>query len=312
MPANVYTGPLISTGGILAPGGSVLPGSQYSDQPGPSSFAHGVGLVDSRYFPLLGGDISNVMPIWYTTNDILVIDQVPSQLSATNIVAAAVPVSGTPMTLAGASTGITVVPTGGFSLGGAFPTVPAASLVLDGNPALIQLQSGTTGPAGGISMYDPRTTIARNVRITTAGNETSNSAAVIGYDWFGQIMHETITLGTAGVYSGKKAFKFITSVTINGTLSGSNVSAGTGDVYGFPLASWEFDLVNIQWNAALITATTGYTSALTPGPSTATSNDVRGTYAVQSASDGTKKLFVQLIPAPWQLTQAGLFGVVQF
>lgn len=297
-------GPFFAPGALGSP-----PVGDYNDTPGPSGFAHGMGLVDTRYFPQPGGDVTNVLPQWYATNDILVVDQVPSALSATNLIPAAVPVAGTPMTLATASTGITVVPTGGFSLGGNFPTVPAGALVMDVNPALIQL--GTLG--GGVSCYDPRTAVCRNVRVTCSGNETGNTFAVVGADWYGNLVHETVSLGTAGVYSSKKALKFFISGTANGTLSGSNISVGDGDVYGFPLASWEFDLVNIWWNSALITSTTGYTAALALAtPSTATTADVRGTYATQSSSDGTKKLFVQLSPAPWNISQNGLFGNPQF
>jgi hypothetical protein len=305
MAVTRYSGP------IMAPGsGGNPPLGDYNDTPGPSGFAHGVGLVDTRYFPGTGADVTALLPLWYSTSDIVLVDQAPSTLSAVNLIPAAVPVSGTAMTLAVASTGITVVPTGGFTLGGQYPTVLAAALVIDSNPAILQLAQ----LAGGVSMFDPRHSISRNVRVTAAGDETGNTFTVVGADIYGVPMHETITLGTAAVYSGKKAFKFIVSGTANGTLSGSNISMGTGDVYGFPLASWDFDLTIIRWNAIVALATTGYTAALALAtPSTATTADVRGTYAVQTtASDGTRKLVVRLTPAPWALTQAGIFGNVQF
>lgn len=304
MAVTRYMGPLMAPGAIAVP-----PLGDYNDTPGPSGFAHGTGLVDTRFFPPGGGDVTNVLPLWYAFNDILVVDQVPSTLSAVNLIPAAVPVAGTPMTLATASTGITVLGVGGFSLGGQYNTVPAGALVIDGNPALIQL--GTLG--GGVSSYDPRTAVCRNVRVTCAGNETGNTFSVVGADFYGNLVHETISLGTAGVYSGKKALKFFISGTANGTLSGSNISVGDGDVYGFPLASWEFLLVNINWNSTLITSSTGYTAALALAtPSTATTADVRGTYATQDASNGTKRLFIQLSPAPYNITQAGLYGNPQF
>ena len=303
MPITRLSGPLIVPGTLGPP-----PSGDSNDTPGPSAFAHGVGVVDTRFMPSNSPDITAVLPQWYSTNSIIVLDQVPSQLSAVNLVPAAVPVVGTPMTLATASTGITVL-SSAFSLGGGFPSVPSGALVIDGNPAVSAM-----GPfSGGVSVYDPRVAVSRNVRVTTAGNETGNTMLVVGADLYGVLTHETISLGTAGVYSGKKAFKFFISATLTGTASGSNVSVGTGDVYGFPMASWAFELMYIQWNATLITATTGYTAALALAtPSTATTADVRGTYAVQSASDGSKRLFVQLSPAPWSLTQAGLFGNGQF
>lgn len=303
MPITRLSGPLIVPG-TLGPS----PGGDSNDTPGPSAFAHGIGVVDTRFMPGNSPDITAVLPQWYSTNSIIVVDQVPTLLSAVNLVPAAVPVVGTPMTLAAAATGITVLASA-FSLGGSFPTVPAKALVIDGNPAVVSM-----GPfAGGISTYDPRVAVARNVRVTCAGDETGNTMLIVGADLYGVLTHETIALGTAGVYSGKKAFKFFISATLTGTASGSNVSVGTGDVYGFPMASWTFELMYIQWAATLITASTGYVAALALAtPSTATTADVRGTYAVQSASDTSKRLFVQLSPAPWSLTQAGLFGNTQF
>ena len=306
MTVTRYMGPLVAAGAVAVP-----PTGDYNDTPGPSAFAHGVGLPDMRYFGVGGGDVTNVLPLWYSTNDILVVDQIPTTLSAVNLIPAAVPVSGTPMTLAAAATGITVVATGGFSLGGNFPTVPANALVIDGTPAWIQL--GTLG--GGVSCYDPRTALTRIVRVTCAGNETNNTFSYVGADYYGNLVHETITLGTAGVYSGKKAIKFFISGTANGTLSGSNVSVGTGDVFGFNLAAWEFDLVNIQWNAAAITSTTGFTAALalaTASTATTARCSRHLCHAVVCVRMEPRSFLSKSARRSWNISQAGLFGNTQF
>jgi hypothetical protein len=130
-------------------------------------------------------------------------------------------------------------------------------------------------------------------------------------------MSEAITGPNATLASGKKAFKYLSSITYTGSLSGSNVSVGTGDVFGFPIRS-DVDVrenaggdVRVAWNGAAITATTGYLAAVTLAATT-TTGDVRGTYAVQSASDGAKRLVFTQSPSLANISSStGLFGVAQ-
>jgi len=296
-----FQGPLVVSGA-----GPNTSASDYNDTPGPSIFANGTGLADNRFGPFNGSDSATPIPCWFGQGDICVVNQAPSTLSATNLVAAAVPVAGTAMTLAGASTGITVVPAGGYAFGG--NTFAAGARMIDGNPAYIQLGQ----QAGGVSAYDPRTAIARCLRFTSVGNDSGATAAVVFYDYYGFLCHETVTLANAGIATSKKAVKALVSVTPAGTLSGSNLSVGTSDVFGFNLAAYEFAFSAIFWNNAYITATTGYTAPVTTSPATAITGDVRGTYGVQSASDGTKKLQMFVTCQAWNNTASTLFGVTQF
>lgn len=296
-----FQGPLIVTG--AGPNGSAL---DYNETPGPSAFAHGVGLLDTRFGPFNGADVTAVIPLWYGNDTICVVDQAPSTLSATNLAAAQVPVAGTALTLAGASTGITVIGAGGFAFGA--NTFPANALMIDGNPAYVQMGQ----LAGGVSAYDPRTAVARCLQFTSAGDDHLATVAVIALDYYGNLFHETVTLTNASVATSKKAAKAIVSFTPAGTLSGSNLSVGTSDTYGFDLAAYEFAFADIFWNNAFITATTGYTAPVTTSPATATTGDVRGTYAVQSASNGTRKLQMFVTPQAWNNTATTLFGVTQF
>jgi len=305
MGITAYKGPILATGGFGAPYFTGI--SESNDTPGPSCFSHGVGLLDWRWGPYGSGDVTNVIPNWFATSWINVLDQAPSLHATNNIVAAAVPVAGTPLVLAGASTGITVLATALTVTPG--NVVPAGCLVIDGNPAFIQLAQ----QAGGLSQYDARTMISRCLIFTSAGTDTGATASVVGYDVYGAPMHQTITLGSSGVpVTTLKAFKFIQSITPAGTLSGSNLSVGTSDTYGFPLAVFEFPFVQIYWNNALISSNTGFTAAVTTSPSTAVLGDVRGTYLTTSASDGTKKLQVFIMPQAWNDTATTLWGVQQF
>ena len=128
-------------------------------------------------------------------------------------------------------------------------------------------------------------------------------------------MSEAITVptstSTATTTNGKKAFKYIASVTPDVT-NAITYSVGTTDIFGLPLLSNFFSDVAINYNAAAITANTGYVAAVTTSPATTTTGDVRGTYAVQSATDATKRLAIRQFVLPANMgSTAGLFGVTQ-
>ena len=296
-------------GPIVVPGAGPFPAGivpDYNDTPGPSMFAQGVALLDNRFGPFAGGDVTNAIPGLYAPGAICVVDAAPATKAANNIAAAQVPVAGTAMTLASASTGITIL-SSALALFQGWGPIPSGALVMDGSPALVEFAQ----QAGGVAMYDPRTAVTRTLVFTSAGNDSGATAHVVGYDFYGTLVHETVTLANATTASSKKALKAVVSITPAGTLSGSNLSVGTNDVFGFQLASYEFAFADIYWNSALITATTGYTAAVTTNPATATTGDVRGTYATQSASNGTIKLQVFITPQAWNATAATLWGVAQ-
>lgn len=303
MAKTAFSGPLIVYGQSPIVAGMQ---SDYNPDLGPSFFYAGTALLDDRrgYYP--GGNDSDDYFAFASTGTYCVLDQAPSTISAVNIAAAQVPVAGTALTLVAATgAGITVAQTVFNPATGQFVT---PVLAIDGVPGVITYGSNTN-----FNLYDPTKAISRNLRFTSVGNDSAASVTIVGYDVYGYRMTETVTLSNATVASGKKSFKFIQSITPAGTLSGSNLSVGTGDVYGFPMRSDNFFYARIAWNNAGITATTGYLVADTTSPATATTGDVRGTYAVQSASDGTKKLQVFLdIPVANLGTVVGKFGVTQF
>lgn len=172
--------------------------------------------------------------------------------------------------------------------------------------------------AGHGRFFDPTQAIARNVTISSNAGSTAQNVTVVGYDIYGVRMTETIAFaGGAVTTSGKKAFKYILSVTPATTDAGHLMSVGTGDVYGFNVRNDKFEDVNIFWAGAFITASTGWLAAVLTNPATATTGDVRGTYAVQSASDGTKRLAIFISLPLFNLVNATpadastLYGVTQ-
>lgn len=176
-----------------------------------------------------------------------------------------------------------------------------------------------------VQLYNPNCMLGRAVTITTAA--TDNTVYTVnGYDVYGYPMSESITANGATTVAGKKAFKYIASVTAPAAgTRGATITVGTTDVFGFPLRSAGFQAiattagtmnnqdVSVYWGTppVVITATTGYLAGST-ATATATTGDVRGTYAAQSVADGTKRLIVYQSPTPALIgSTTGLFGVTQ-
>lgn len=174
------------------------------------------------------------------------------------------------------------------------------------------------GSAGTLQLYNPAAMCSRVVNITPSGGSTSIVFTIQGANMYGFAQTETIT--TAGsVVAGKKAWKYIQSITPSVTDGTNNYTVGTIDTIGLPIrsdyftpiAGLQLDLA-LWYNGAAITSATGYTAAVLTAP-TATTGDVRGTYALQSASNGTKLLVALQTPTPASLgatnpRSVGLFG----
>lgn len=305
---TALSGPLIIYGS-RSPGGEASTGTSNANL-GPSLAWGGMGLFDPRaqYDRIRYGAIG-----FLGSSDIPVIDAVPSTLAVANIAASQSPGAGAialvTTTGAGATvlaTALTVWPSGNI--------VPAGAIALDGVPGLVTF--GRTQLASGnsvVSLYDPTKALARNIRITSGGTDTGITFTVKGFDVYGFPMTETITGASAGIASGKKAFKFVVSITQSGAVA-STMSVGTGDVYGFPLRVDTIGYVGLVWNGSLVTVNTGWTTSDTTSPATATTGDVRGTYAVQgAASNGTLRLQAYVTPSAANIgSNTGLFGVAQF
>ena len=173
------------------------------------------------------------------------------------------------------------------------------------------------GQSNSIYLWNPQALVSRAVSIVPVSNTSTAQVifTVSGYDIYGVPMTEAITVPTSTTTStttnGKKAFKYIASVTPNVT-NAITYSVGTTDIYGFPLRSDFFSDVSINYNSAAITSSTGFVAAVTTSPATSSTGDVRGTYALQSAADGSKRLAIRQFILPANMGSfAGLFGVTQ-
>jgi hypothetical protein len=307
MAVTAMPGPLVVFGD-RNPSGTGSTASTNPDK-APSLVWGGVGLIDPR----AGYNRTKYGTIGFMSNTMApVVDAVPSTISAVNIAASQSPAAGaiTLVTVTGAGVTVlsatqTVFPSGNVMTVGA--------LALDGPSGLTGFGSANLGNSGQnvISLYDPSKMLSRIVRITSGGNDSGITFTVNGHDIYGFNMTETITGANAGVASGRKAFKYIDSITHTGSVA-STITIGTGDVFGFPIRSDVYGYARIIWNNATIAANTGFTAADTTSPATAVTGDVRGTYLVVSASDGTKRLIMFMTPSVANLgTTVGLFGVAQ-
>lgn len=288
---------------------SALSNANNSPDAAPSLFYGSYGIFDDRLPWNLANSSTAAQAVgWFMPT---LIEAVPSTLSLVSIAGAAVPVAGTPMTLVSTTAlGITVLSAAFLTLP-SLNTVPKNSLAIDGAPGYIQF-----GTRDYTSFYDPTKSLSRNIQVKTNADETGATFLISGYDLYGYPMSERITGVNNTTAQGKKAFKFVTSVVPAGTLSGSNVSIGHGDTYGLPIRADQFGYMGAIWAGAGISSNTGFTAAVTSAAS-ATTGDVRGTYAVQSASNGTNRLELSVDPgiAGFGTTPAGittgLWGVTQ-
>lgn len=158
--------------------------------------------------------------------------------------------------------------------------------------------------SGGVATF----TVARAVSVVSTGaGDTTQVATVTGTDVYGLPLSEAITFNGTSTVNGRKAFLTVTRVAISAALAG-NASVGTTDIFGLPIRANSRNYVQTAWNGAFVT--TGTLTGADATAATTTTGDVRGTYAVPDAANGTKRLTLWVFVADND-TQTGLYGVTQ-
>jgi hypothetical protein len=292
------------------------PGAAQPPFIGPSLDAVANGIQDARLAWNSGGS-ANVPQVigWMDPGLHPVLDVVPPTASTTNLAAAQAPTTAVPLTLV-STTGAGVL------------VSSAAQLML---PSLVTIPSGTCfqaaqpiyrffGNVGSMPQmtgcYDAATMLGRAVQIHSAGNDSAATVSVVGWDCYGYLTHQTLTAGNVGTVTTLKTFIAIQSITLTGTLSGSNVSAGFADVFGMPFYAAGQQNIWGFWNNLIIQGTGTFVAGVTTSPSTAALGDVRGTFVPGSSSDGTKRLTMWQHPVISTMVTSGInvgmFGVAQF
>jgi len=160
------------------------------------------------------------------------------------------------------------------------------------------LATGINGAlaSGGVATFD----VPRNV---VAAWTTSAKLTITGTDEYGvTIVEETASAGTS--HTGKKAFKTVTDIQSSVDITGLTV--GTAKVLGLPvfLGGAGYVLSELQDGAK---AAAGTVVAGVSATATATTGDVRGTYAPNATPDGSKAFNLLVV-----LDDPSNTGVTQF
>jgi len=301
MSVSAFSGPLVT----FIAGQYSGPANQNPDA-GPAMICHGYALQDIRdKFSYKPGQNDTYPFYGFLSTDCLVVDQVPSAISTTNIAAGQHVTASTAMTLVSTTgSGITV----GVSITNATTGAAVTVLAIDG-----AMGSVTFGSAASVNIWDPTKAISRAVSLTSTGNASAVNFTVAGYDIYGFPMTQLIAGPNNNTVTTTKTFKYIASVTPSGNFSAANISIGTSDVYGFPLRVDRLPYSTIWWNTTQNTGSSGtFVAADTTNPATTSTGDVRGTWTPPSASDGTKRLMIFVAPTVANIASTtGLFGITQ-
>lgn len=281
----------------------------------PSQDYLGAGIQDHRY-PYNKAGSSAVRPGilgWYGSEFPMVANIVASAAATANIAALANVVSGTAMTLVSSSAAGIIALT---SLAPAVFWSPgyvsvSSGVAIESLPTYHLFGANGTFTTG---FYNRSTCVGRAVSISGVSGGAGGAFLVSGYDCYGYAMSQLVTVASgANTVNSTKAFKVITSVVPQFT-DAHNYSVGTADIFGLGILATYFGDIRVVYNSTAVTATTGFVAAVTTDPATTTTGDVRGTYAVQSATDGSKRLQIFVTPTLGSVLTnptTGLFGVAQ-
>ena len=201
---------------------------------------------------------------------------------------------------------------------------PVSVIMIDGYQQGVAVGQGSTAPqfgagvsygaAGTINLWNPLVMGGRCLTVANNAAVASSQATIYisGFDIYGMQMTQAVTGPVASsTVTTLKAFKYILTSGINvvNAAAGSSVLCiGTADVIGFPMFVENFGYASVYYGpsstAALNTTssahTFGFGSSIGIGSgsslvSTGTTGDVRGTFSLPVASNGTGTLQVSSV-----------------
>jgi hypothetical protein len=164
--------------------------------------------------------------------------------------------------------------------------------------------------SGGVATLD----CTRIISVVSSGaGDTTQTVTVTGTDYWGQAQTQRLTLNGTTTVNSTKTFKKITAVYVSAALAG-NLSVGSGDVFGLPYRVNDAGyLLRTGW-AGAVADNAGTFVAADTATASATTGDVRGTFApTGSAANGTRRLVIAIgltaVQAGPDATQTGAIGV---
>lgn len=290
MGITANSGPMFVYGLTQSSTGQV---AEYNEERGPSLYDLGTGLMDPHYqygYTPGSGVGTQVKGLWDQRG---IVDYTPFTAGASAIAISSVnaPVSGAALTLAPKSSNGTFLTTIVAPETGAAVSVVA----LDSTAATLNFGSGGT-----VAMWNPAAGTGRAIAVLTSCANTNSEVYIVrGRDMYGFKMTENIVGSTtsSGTGTGKKAFKYIQSVTCSTTVTvtSTGVSIGMTDIYGLPLKAAYPHGITVQVssvgpttaNNITLSTSVNFTVASTNASQTATTGDVRGTYTSSIAGNFT-------------------------
>lgn len=190
----------------------------------------------------------------------------------------------------------------------------AVKATLSGSAVAFTLQAGTgltTEIINGVTYY--KFDVERCV-LATGGDSTTAGVlvTVVGLDEYKQPLTSSFS-GPTGSGAGTvspKAFRWISGATASGNTLTGGLLLGQSDTLGLAFLAPSFEEVNIAFAGARITASTGFSVGDATDPATAFTGDVRGRYALQTASNGARRFSIQQFVRDPD-TAVGVRGVTQ-
>lgn len=321
MTITAFSGPVIGFGTVTtSSAGTGLLGQdlEHNEQRAPSLFDLLIGLSDPRAAYAYQPGSGPTALTYGFFRGAGIVDYVPATSNTSAFQATATGSSGvTTFVLAAAS-----------SANGTFSTTIVAPETGKPTGTLIAIDSTasalTFGSAGTVVCWNPAGGAGRNIVIHPSSNLDAGTFSVAGRDMYGYKITETIAGGSTSLI-GKKAFKYVSSITNTTTPTSTGVSIGFGDVFGFPLfvpyvgQSLSLNLNSTAGIATSVPAsTTNVILASTVVTQTSTTPDVRGTFSSTTASNALQRLQMsvtltaQLAATITSTNVTGLFGGTQF
>lgn len=311
MVLKANAGPSVSFGITQTSTGLVM---NYNEDRAPDSSDLGHAIMDPRpYFRYQPGNTNE--PFVSIFGNSAYVDYQPSALSTNGLVSnGSSGLGGTTLTLTATGAAITSVslnpPEGG-----------AAVTVYCIDSSSMQVAYGQSGQ---LRCWNPHGGTGRTLTIYASSNLDGGTFTVAGRDMYGIKMTETLAAGSTTI-AGKKAFKYISSITASTTLTSTGFIIGYTDTYGFPAYAqyWgNATTVNVS-SVATISNTIALTSAnavlgSTVATQTSTTPDVRGTYTSSIAANGTVRLQMRQTFDAYQMGQVTnsdtsiIFGGTQY
>lgn len=153
--------------------------------------------------------------------------------------------------------------------------------------------------ASGVALvFDETQALERGVSVTGSVGALGGNFTINGADFYGQTQTELLTLiSGASTIASRKCYKIINSITPSFTNTANTYSVNTTDLFGFPFRSDLWEMLTLYVAGQSVSSSTGWTKGDKTSPATTTTGDVRGTYSLQSPSNGANRVvFFQTLP----------------